>query len=275
MKSGFFFKESNQMSLNDFFKHLDKLKKHEKGKLFEKFLKHYFTHSSKYSKVFKKVEEWNEYENKKRRIDTGVDLVAYDHEGNKWGIQAKYHQDVIGLGDVATFLTTLATDEFYAGILVVKKGVTKELEKKIENFDKKLLVITLDDILKEIEDINETGQIQFKEDKKEIREYQKEAIESVLKGFKTADRGKLIMPPGSGKTFTALKITESLLPNGGLVLFLCPSISLLDQTLRHWLKDSDKIIKPIAVVSDKSVGREEDSISSRSILSYPPTTNKV
>ena len=51
-----------------------------------------------------------------------------------------------------------------------------------------------------------------------LRPYQKEAIESVLKGFKRSHRGKLIMPPGSGKTFVALNIAEKLVGLGVYVL---------------------------------------------------------
>jgi predicted helicase len=40
--------------------------------------------------------------------------------------------------------------------------------------------------------------------------HQKAAIGDVIKGIAGADRGKLIMACGTGKTFTALKIAEQL-----------------------------------------------------------------
>ena len=67
---------------------------------------------------------------------------------------------------------------------------------------------------------------------KEIRPYQKEAIEKLIKGFQKYERGKLIIPPGSGKTFVSLKIAEQIVGKSGYVLFLVPSIALTDQTLR-------------------------------------------
>lgn len=76
-----------------------------------------------------------------------------------------------------------------------------------------------------------------------IRPHQKIAISNVLNGFKTADRGKLIMACGTGKTFTALKIVEELTKGNGNVLFLVPSISLLNQTLLEWTKSVIMIIK--------------------------------
>ena len=58
-------------------------------------------------------------------------------------------------------------------------------------------------------------------------------MEAVTSGLGTADRGKLIMACGTGKTFTSLKIAEHMAGHsgrGGRVLFLVPSLSLLSQT---------------------------------------------
>ncbi|WP_252898013.1 DEAD/DEAH box helicase family protein [Amylolactobacillus amylophilus] len=46
--------------------------------------------------------------------------------------------------------------------------------------------------------------------KKELREYQKTALEKSIEYFKNHNRGQLIMAPGTGKTFTSLKIAENL-----------------------------------------------------------------
>ena len=45
--------------------------------------------------------------------------------------------------------------------------------------------------------------------RKTLREHQEIALAKTLLGFGTADRGKLIMACGTGKTFTSLKIAES------------------------------------------------------------------
>ena len=58
-------------------------------------------------------------------------------------------------------------------------------------------------------------------------------LRDVCRGLATADRGKLIMACGTGKTFTSLRLAEQLVGAGGSVLFLVPSISLLSQTLRE------------------------------------------
>ncbi len=55
--------------------------------------------------------------------------------------------------------------------------------------------------------------------KNDIREHQDDAIREVLKKFKEHDRGKLIMACGTGKTFTALRLMEQVVPKNGRVLF--------------------------------------------------------
>ncbi|WP_425305133.1 DEAD/DEAH box helicase family protein [Candidatus Tokpelaia sp.] len=125
------------------------------------------------------------------------------------------------------------------------------------------------------------------------RDYQETAISRVIDGFKSADRGRLIMACGTGKTFTSLKIAERLrlYPNAAaakaatnqqkhqgkteleqaaslaaakaaekvacsanIVLFLVPGLALLSQTLREWAAQSQRPITPFAVCSDASAG---------------------
>jgi predicted helicase len=118
-------------------------------------------------------------------------------------------------------------------------------------------------------------------EKKKLREHQKKALDNVLKGFKEADRGKLIMACGTGKTFTSLKIaeaialgSESLDGSGGKILFLVPSISLLSQTLREWTAEAEATVHSFVVCSDTKVGKYSDSedISSHD-LAFPATTD--
>ena len=64
------------------------------------------------------------------------------------------------------------------------------------------------------------------------RPYQLEAVEAVVEGLNSHDRGQLIMACGTGKTFVTLWIKERLKPQTCLVLL--PSLSLLSQTLHEW-----------------------------------------
>ena len=95
-------------------------------------------------------------------------------------------------------------------------------------------------------------------------------------GLPSHDRGKLIMACGTGKTYTSLKIAESLVGAGGSVLFLVPSIQLLSQSLREWMAETEVEIRPFAVCSDVRVGRRvgsDDADMSIIDLTEPATTD--
>ena len=99
-------------------------------------------------------------------------------------------------------------------------------------------------------------------------------------GLKNADRGKLIMACGTGKTFTSLKIAENIAGNGKKVLFLVPSLALLSQSLTEWTQESEYPLHCFAVCSDSNVGKqgkaknEDDRVQQLNHeLQYPATTN--
>ena len=80
------------------------------------------------------------------------------------------------------------------------------------------------------------------------------------------------MACGTGKTFTALRLTEQQTPKNGLVLFLAPSISLVSQTLREWSAQALEPFHAFVVCSDSKVGKEEEDIKTHD-LAYPATTD--
>ena len=111
---------------------------------------------------------------------------------------------------------------------------------------------------------------------RKLRPYQKEALDAVVKGLSVADRGKLVMACGTGKTFTSMKIAEQL-AGKGFVMFLVPSLPLLSQTLSDWKQNM--ALQAFAVCSDSSTGikdpTEEDNLLTVSELNYPATTNAI
>ncbi|MHB8300955.1 MAG: DEAD/DEAH box helicase family protein [Dermatophilaceae bacterium] len=82
----------------------------------------------------------------------------------------------------------------------------------------------------------------------------------------------------TGKTFTALKIAERLATEGKAkatsVLFLVPSISLLNQVLREWTNEAEVPFRAFAVCSDTKVGKRANTedISAHDLI-YPATTD--
>ena len=85
------------------------------------------------------------------------------------------------------------------------------------------------------------------------------------------------MACGTGKTFTSLKLVEQETNGKGLILFLVPSIALLNQTLREWASDAEKPIKAICICSDAeaSKSKKQDDNGGFKIedLALPASTN--
>lgn len=107
------------------------------------------------------------------------------------------------------------------------------------------------------------GKVAAHHAKKKLREHQVDAAAAVKTGLGQVDRGKLIIACGTGKTFTSLKVAETLAGSGKRVLFLVPSLSLLSQTLTEWTQESETPLQSFAVCSGSDVGkrRNEDAVA--------------
>jgi len=80
------------------------------------------------------------------------------------------------------------------------------------------------------------------------------------------------MACGTGKTFTALRVAEAVTGTGGRVLFLTPSISLLQQTMREWAEQAALPFVFVGVCSDVRAGRDDVDADLRE-LELPVTTD--
>ena len=103
--------------------------------------------------------------------------------------------------------------------------------------------------------------------------YQGEAMNKVVKGFQQADRGKLIMACGTGKTLVALFIREKLAAERTLVLM--PSLQLMKQTIGEWRRNKKVDFDFLPVCSDETVSKDDDDmpVSNTSDLGFPVTTD--
>lgn len=99
--------------------------------------------------------------------------------------------------------------------------------------------------------------------KKQVRKlyspdkFQQRMINKVIRGFEKNNRGKLIAACGTGKTLTALWISESM--KSQKILFLAPSLALIKQTLESWTDQSRSDFSYLCVCSDKTVSEEIDN----------------
>ncbi|USS88488.1 DEAD/DEAH box helicase family protein [Fructilactobacillus hinvesii] len=215
--------------------------------------------------------------------DNGVDLVAKDKDGNLTAIQAKFYQHKIGKDQVDSYLAELGKHYYQSGLFVSTVDIwNKSAEDEIQHNIKPIGIIGLSDLRNSQIDWNT---FDFKRpekvkitQKKQLRKYQEEALNKAVEHFSNNDRGQLIMAPGTGKTFTSLKIAEKMArkqDNQFKVLYLVPSIQLLTQTLRGWNNDSETSITSMAVTSDRDASRSNDGTEDikATDIGYPATTS--
>ncbi|MGO1737162.1 MAG: DEAD/DEAH box helicase [Leucobacter sp.] len=253
----------------------------DKGSKFERLLESYLQTEPKYADQFSQVWRWQDWPGRDGRVDTGIDLVAEDrYTGELVAIQAKFYDPERSLQkkDIDSFFTELGKAPFARGMIITSTDTwSNHAEAALAGQTKEVQRVRLRDFAEStidwsVFDVNQPEQLVAKPGK-QPRKYQREAIDDVINGFTTHDRGKLIMACGTGKTFTALTLVEEYVPVGGSVLFLVPSIALLQQTLNEWTAQANTPLRPFAVCSDTSVGRKQNEDVSAHDLGFPATTD--
>lgn len=264
----------------------------EKGTYFERLVQIYLRNEPKYQDLYQQVWLWEEWRadwtaqgNQDPGKDTGIDLVALTHLGEYHAIQAKFWDAdrTLYKKDVDSFFTASGKKPFtYRVIVFSTDKLSDNLKDALIDQTPPVTTIALADLENSKIDWAQTFSQpkpapSFKETK-QLRPYQETAIHNVTHGLANADRGKLIMACGTGKTFTALRMSEQMAGKGGRVLFLVPSLNLLSQTLTEWTQESAFPLHSYAVCSDSEVGKkrgkgDDDFELLAHELQYPATTN--
>lgn len=268
----------------------------DKGARFERLMQAYLLTDPQYAYRFKKVWLWEEFPGKNDLGggDTGIDLVALTNDGDYWAIQCKCYQEtsLIDKPAVDSFLSTSSRTFKNEDLKTV--GFSHRLwisttnkwgpnaTQAIKNQHPPVSRIHLHDLQEAPVDWEKMesgvhGEI-ARFTGRDLRDHQKEALDKTHQNFKSADRGKLIMACGTGKTFTSLRIAENEITENGMVLFLVPSIALLGQTLREWSTFAKEPINAICICSDPDISKkktkDEDTDSFSTVdLALPASTN--
>lgn len=251
------------------------------GDRFERLIRAYLKLDPQYVALFSDVWLWKDWPEREaygyKAPDTGIDLVAKLREDDGFcAIQCKFYETPIPLGDLGNFFTLSGKGGFTQRLIVATANLSKHAADALENQTIPVEMMTLEDL-----DASPIDWSQFSLDKpdqlrklpkKDPREHQREALVNVTKGFKTSNRGKLIMACGTGKTYTSLIVAEEMVKPGQTILFLVPSIALLSQTLRAWTADASVPLRCFAVCSDSKASRNEEDMRIYE-LAYPATTN--
>ena len=258
----------------------------EKGTYFEELIITYLRHEPVYAELFEKVSTFSDWakENDLVAKDTGIDLVAQTYTGETHAIQCKFYaaDHRIQKKDIDSFFTASGQKPFsHRYIVTTVNEWTENAEKSLIGQQPGVSRIDLHDLEHSLIDWAKYSPSEEPELKEKFapRPHQQTAIDKVKLGLKEADRGKLIMACGTGKTFTSLKLVEEMAGSGKRVLFLVPSLSLLSQTLTEWTQQSTTPLHSFAVCSDSEVGKKKKKAAEDVVetlaheLRYPATTD--
>jgi predicted helicase len=258
----------------------------EKGTYFEELICTYLRNEATYRDLYTKVwtyADWAREQGLSAR-DTGIDLVAQTQgTGEFHAIQCKFYAEDyrVQKSDIDSFFTASGKKPFtHRVIITTTTNWSEHANDALQNQQPPVSKIDLHDL--------ENSQIEWgkyqphqapvlKTKKKLRAPDQESALAAVARCLQTADRGKLIMACGTGKTLTSLKVAEKLAGAGKRVLFLVPSLSLLSQTLTEWTQESETPLHSFAVCSDSDVGKkrkkDDDVVQTFAHeLRYPATT---
>lgn len=251
-----------------------------KGLLFERLVRQFIANDPVYQAQFDEVWLWQDWPGRDGKVDTGIDLVAHERYGGGFcAIQCKFFSPdhYLQKGDIDSFFTASGKNPFTSRLIVTttskwsKHAVDAMADQQIPTTRIGINELEQSGIDWSKYDFYKPESLAEAEPKK-LRTHQIEALNAVLDGFDGADRGRLIMACGTGKTFTSLRVAERVAPAGGSVLFLVPSIALLAQSLREWVAQADRPMRAFAICSDTKVGKSSEDLSV-SDLAYPATTD--
>ena len=259
----------------------------EKGTYFERLCIEFLKHDPEMAQQYEDAwtfREWAEASGWKQ-TDTGIDLVAkLRDDGGFCAIQCKFYaaDHHIQKSEIDSFFTASGKAPFTRRLIIDTTEVawSKNAEDALDGQNISTTRISME----RLEQSPIDWRAYLADDqivlapKKEVRPHQRDALDAVRSGLASADRGKLIMACGTGKTFTGLKIAEDLAGPGKFVLFLVPSLALMSQTVREWSLDTTTPLRAFAVCSDAQVGKRNkgsDDIGDIDVhdLAHPATTD--
>lgn len=257
----------------------------EKGDYFERLVKIFLENDDVQKQYYSQVVPFSEWAKAQgwSKIDTGVDLVATLADGSGFAaIQCKFYapNHSVQKPDIDSFISAASNDLFTRLIIAdtTRKEFGKNARETLDKLSKEWNRIGINELEASRIDWSQfirTGTISLAP-KKQLRDHQRDALQAVIEGLADADRGKLIMACGTGKTFTGLSIAETIAGKGKRVLFMVPSLALMSQTVREWKNDCQDGFTAFSACSDTKVGRNADADSldlNVHDLAFPATTD--
>lgn len=261
----------------------------EKGDRFEDLTKAYLQLAPEYASKLKHVWRLDEVPAVTRKklnlpaTDKGIDLIAETHEGEFWAIQCKYRQNTdqqLTHTDISTF--TSLTFQACKGISYALVCSTTERVTQLYRGEERIGFCALDTWQELDRDFFDRLRASLASkpvnlEPRKPRPHQQNAVQDGLEHFakRKETRGKLIMPCGTGKSLTAWFLAQAL--GSKRIVIAIPSLSLVKQTLKVWLRESvanDIDVEWICVCSDETAGKadQDDVVVQRQDIAVPCLT---
>ena len=262
----------------------------DKGDRFEDLTQAYLQITAEYSSKLKHVWRLDEVPATTRQklrlpaTDKGIDLVAETHEGEFWAIQCKYRQNTdqqLTHTDISTF--TSLTFQACKGFSFALVCSTTERVTSLYRGEERIGFCALDvwQCLDQEFFNSLRNRLTGKEDRldpRTARDHQTQAVKDGVEHFvkQKSTRGKLIMPCGTGKSLTAWFLSQAL--KSKRIVIAVPSLSLVRQTLKVWLRESvanNIDVEWICVCSDETAGKadQDDVVVQRQDIAVPCLTS--
>jgi predicted helicase len=213
-----------------------------RGRQFERICAWYLGNAPEYRRRFRKIWLWSDWPGA-WAPDAGIDLVAEEHGGDRWAMQAKAYDSnyAIKKADVDSFLSESSRPGFSYRLLMATTDRLGPTAKRTLDAQREPVGYLLRSQL-------ELARVAWPASPDELRPrrparkkpfpHVQEAIRATVKGFKRTDRGQLLMACGTGKTLAAMWIAERL--ESKRTLILVSSLSLLAQTLGEWSANASR-----------------------------------
>ena len=216
--------------------------------------------------------------------DKGIDIVSRTFDGDYWTIQAKYRSDPsssLTYKELSTFAAlsfAVCRDVAFALVCSTTRRVTVVLEgnPRIGFVTADFWQSLSDELFTEITTI-------LRGDTPSLLPtnpypHQSRAVAKAVEHFvsQARRRGKFISPCGSGKSLSAYWMARSL--DAKRVVVAVPSLFLIGQTLRTWLREAvaeGRRVDWLCVCSDESAGeiKADDLVTHVHDLGVPCETN--
>ena len=219
------------------------------GDIFEYLTKLYLETAPQYKSKLQKVYLEKEVPSSLRKklnlpdTDEGIDLIAETNDKEYWAIQCKYrsnsNETLTIKEDLSTFNNLAFTHckNITHGIVCATVNKPPKKIKLLKSIGFELLETWLG-----LDDGDLFDQIKAKCVGKKYkpivlkpRPHQVAAIKKTIDHFKSNERGKIIMPCGTGKSLTAFWIAKKMGVKS--ILVAVPSLALLQQTLKVWTRE--------------------------------------